>query len=622
MVLTTSIPIRCRRAFVGLALCLAFSACRLAPSSGPTVALIPSIRPTTRLSPIPTTDPHQTWSTNFGGVTDLAASGISPHENSTALDMANVNSGGKSVKAFGTIGAAGSGLTVSFWLPVLAGAETVDLTDKTLDMDLYLPDDSPIFGFFITVFGDPGYVQVRFAHASTTKGQWRTYAVDIKQVVALQTWRTDRWTSPGLTDAQAVEVLRNAREISIYGMVMKERPLAKSYFLIDRLGWKPSGPFPSYDSSVDSLRKYAEARNLPFGGLMEPEGVSDPEYLRTFIQEFNTTLGWSRFPDVEPSEGAYSFDESLNRTPYADYMNVHNKFKIIRYFFGDADWVPAWLPKKSYEDTKVVLSRYTSALADYYRGRTYIWIVFNEALRYDIPYQGYTGLGLKDRNQTPQTWYKSYSPFSKDPSDVALIEKAFHAAREADPDALLFLNEPSVEEMGTAKAEAYYALVTRLVADGTPIDGVGFECHFNLRPDGNFYTEVYKLAFDSEQGFTGVAANVERFRELGLKVAFTEVDLSVFVSDIDTTPRGQALLEKRRKLQADGYRSLLHIALTHNNVAAVNLFDWADQYSRDDPERGGWYSLEGYGNEIGLFDWYFEKKPSYDAVLAELKGSP
>jgi hypothetical protein len=337
MVLTTSFPMICRRAFIVLALCLAFSGCRPAPSFGPTAALIPSSGPATRPALIPTTNPHQTWSTDFGGVTDLAASGISPRENFAALDTTNVNSGGKSVKAFGTIGAAGSGLTVSFWLPVLVGTETVDLTDKTLDMDLYLPDDSPIFGFFITVFGDPGYVQVRFAHASATKGQWRTYTVDIKQVVALQTWKTNRWTSPGLTDAQAVEILRNAREISVYGLVMKEQPPAKSYFLIDRLGWKPSGPFPSYDSSVDSLRKYAEARNLPLGGLMEPEGVSDPEYLRTFIQEFNMTLGWSRFPDVEPSDGAYSFDESLNRTPYADYMNIHNQFKIIRYILIPCD---------------------------------------------------------------------------------------------------------------------------------------------------------------------------------------------------------------------------------------------------------------------------------------------
>jgi endo-1,4-beta-xylanase len=572
-------------------------------------------------SPAPTTDNYQIWSTNFNSVTDLAASGIAPNQNDAAIDKANVISGGKAVKVYGTIGAAGSGLSIGFTLSKLAGKDTVDLTEKTLNLELFLPGDSPIFGFFITIIGDPGgYVQVRLAHADEYRGQWHSYSVDIKQVVVLKTWKTNRWTSTGLTDTQAVDVLKNAKTISIFGLVLKDRKPAESYFLIDRLGWAPSGSFPAYDASKDSLRKYAQERNLPFGGLMDPEGVSDTEYIRTFIQEFNTTLGWSRFPETEPSGDAFTFDESWNRTPFADYMNTANGFRIIRYELGDSDWVPAWLPGKSYEDAKVILENYTHALVDHYRGKTFIWILFNELLRYDIPYKGYSGFGLKDRNQSPPTWYSSYSPFSNTPSDLALIEDAFRVARAADPDALLLINEPDVEEKGTSKAEAFYKLVAKLKADGTPIDGVGFEGHISLGQDGNFHQGPYRLKFDPEQGFTGITANVERYKALGLKVAFTEVDFSFYTADIDSTPQGKELLDRRRKLQADGYRSLLHIALTHDNVAAFNVFDWSDQYSRDDPERGGWYSLQGYGNEIGLFDWFYGKKPSYDAVLAELKG--
>jgi endo-1,4-beta-xylanase len=218
-------------------------------------------------------------------------------------------------------------------------------------------------------------------------------------------------------------------------------------------------------------------------------------------------------------------------------------------------------------------------------------------------------------------WYGSYSPFSNSPDDVALIEDAFRTARAADPDALLFINDASVEEMGTGKAEAFYKLAARLKADGVPIDGVGFEAHIGLGRDGNFFNDTGRLAFDPQLGFSGIAANIERFQALGLKVAFTEVDFSFYTADIDSTPQGLALLEQRRKLQAGGYRSLLHIALTHDNVVAYAVFDWADQYSRDNPERGGTYGLEGFGNEIGLFDWFYVKKPSYDALLAELKDS-
>jgi endo-1,4-beta-xylanase len=601
----------------------------MAMSGCQTITLTPSSSPTSTPHPSPTIDPYQTWSTNFGEVHDLAASGIAPHNNLAEIDTTNVNAGGKSVRAIGSIGSAESGLQIDFTLSKLAGEDSIDLSDKTLNLEMYLPTDSPIYEFFIVVFGGrsqapgKGWVVVRLAHAGGHRGKWRTYQVDIKQEIVLRTWKANSgFTGSGMTDQEVMDVLKNARQITVSGHVLKDRKPAESYFLVDRLGWEPSGPPPVYDASVDSLRKYAELQNLPFGGLMDLDGVSDPEYMRIFLQEFNTTLGWSTFPEVEAPGDIYVFDESWNPTPYADYMNAANGYRIIRYAIGDVDWVPAWLPGRSYEDAQVILENYIRALMDHYRGKTYIWILFNELMRYDIPYtSSYPGLGLKDRNQSPPTWHTSYSPFSNTPSDVALIEDAFRMARAADPDALLIINDASVEEKGTAKAEAFYKLVVKLKEDGTPIDGVGFQGHINLGQDGNFHEETYRLAFDPGQGFTGIAANVERYRALGLKVAFTEVDFSFYTADIDPTPQGQALLEQRRKLQADGYRSLLHIALTHDNVVAFNVFDWADQYSRDDPERGGSYSLEGFGTEIGLFDWFYGKKPSYDALLAELKGS-
>jgi GH35 family endo-1,4-beta-xylanase len=621
-----------------LVVSMAASGCGPKRPFGQAITLTPARPPKSTPTPSPALaktqspvlEPYQTWSTNFGEVHDLAASGIAPYQSSAEIDTTNVNSGGKSVKVFGTLGSAGSFLQIDFTVSKLAGESSVDLSDKTLNLEMYLPADSPIYEFIIEVFGGQnqapgsGWVQVRLAHADGYRGKWHIYQVDNKQDIILKTWRaTSGVIGSGMTDQDVLDVLKNARQITVIGHVLKDRKPAESYLLVDRFGWEPSGPPPVYDASVDSLRKYAELQNLPFGGFMDYDGVSDPEFMRVFIQEFNTTLGSSKFPEAEPPGDIFTYDERWNRTPFADFMNATNGYRLIRYAIGDTDWVPSWLPGKSYEDAKVVLEGYTNALVDHYRGKTYIWVLFNELLRYNIPYRSsYSGLGLKDRNQSPHTWFSSYSPFSNTPSDVALIEDAFRVARAADPNALLFINDGSVEEMGTGKADALYDLVAQLQEDGTPIDGVGFEAHINLGQDGNFHEETYRLAFDPEQGFTGIAANVERYQALGLKVAFTEVDFSFYTADIDSTPQGLALLEERRKLQADGYRSLLHIALTHDKVVAFNVFDWADQYSRDDPERGNLYRLQGYGNEIGLFDWFYAKKPSYDAVLAELKNAP
>jgi hypothetical protein len=229
---------------------------------------------------------------------------------------------------------------------------------------------------------------------------------------------------------------------------------------------------------------------------------------------------------------------------------------------------------------------------------------------------------LKDRNQSPQTFLNNYSPWSGSPSDVSMLEAAFRVASAADPSALLIINEGYSAAEGTPGGEALYNMVAQMKSDGTPIDGVGFEGHIALDQSGNFIEGNRDiLAFDPVYGFTDIAANVERYAALGLKVAFTEVDVTIYVGDIDTsTPAGQALLAQRRGLQAAAYRSLLHIALTHPNVVFFNLWDWADEYSWTDPE-WGWYPPPGFGNDLGLFDMSYQKKPSYYAVLDELKAT-
>ena len=566
---------------------------------------------------------YGSWSTNFAAVTDLAAAGINAYDASAAIDTTNVNSGGKSIKIYGIIGSRGSCLNLDFGLRGFAGQNSMDLSEDRLSVEIYLPADSPIFDLEINVNRGSQYVSVRLAHDAMYRGQWHTYTVDLREDISLKTWRTYTWlTSPGLTDVQVVEVIKNVQSISIIGMVQKDHTPAESYFLVDRLGWESAGPTPAYDASVDSLWKYAPA-SLPIGGLMDPDGVMEPEYIHNFVQEFNATPGGGLFPATEPAGDGFAYDESWSPMPYADYFQEKKGFPLLRYSgIGEtASWIPAWLLGKSYTQAQIILENFTHALVDHYKGKTAIWILFNELLRWDLNVGPYTGLGLKDRTQ-PQTG-DFYSPWSDNSSDVTMIEDAFRVARAADPNANLIINEGYSSAEGIANGEALYNLVTKLKSDGTPIDGVGFEGHYILDQSGHFHeTSPYSpvLAFDPVYGFTDIAANVERYAALGLKVAFTEVDVSIYVGDIDaSTPAGQALLAQRRALQAAAYRSLLHIALTHPNVVFFNIFDWADEYAWTDPEIDWAHLPAGFGNDLGLFDWFYQKKPSYYAMLDELK---
>ncbi|MGD0006603.1 MAG: endo-1,4-beta-xylanase, partial [Anaerolineaceae bacterium] len=382
----------------------------------------------------------------------------------------------------------------------------------------------------------------------------------------------------------------------------------------------PSGALSAYNPALDSLRKYAEARNLPVGAFIESSGSSDPQYLRTFLEEFDIGSTQAIFwPTTEPAGD--NFDAAVQVPADVFLENVAGRLgsPLIRYALQD---IPGWLPPKSYTDAQTILENYVGAQVSYHKGKTKIWYVFNELLRSDIGYVPYTGLGLKDRNSCPQTWENNCSPFSNSPSDVSQIEAAFRVAREADPDALLFLNDYAVE-IGTARAEAYYKLVVRLVHDGTPIDGVGLETHTMIDKDGkvNINGSGISLAFNSTDGLTGVAKDVERFKALGLKVDFSEVDVPIWTADIDSTPAGQSNLAKRVQLQAEVYRSLMHIALTHSNVVAFVFQGWADQYSWVNYTLDGIKYFQGYGDgDLGIFNMDYQPKLAYDALLDELKS--
>jgi GH35 family endo-1,4-beta-xylanase len=564
---------------------------------------------------------YESWSTNFANVTDLAAAGITAYDNAAAIDTTNVNSGGKSIKAYGTIGGSGELLDLGFTPWGLIASGTIDLSEKQLSIEMYLPADSPIYEFRIFLFYAGNYVVVKDAHTGLYKGQWHTYRVDLGQDISLKTWRTWAVASPGTTDAMVVDIIKHVQNIGIYGVVFKDHlPRAETYFLVDRLGWESASPLQAWNPAVESLRQYSTVA-LPIGGFIEPDGATTPEYMQHFVQEFNLTQAWGKFPTTEPTGAVFPYDEAWDPRADAEYFRETRGMPLIRYTGsgGDPNWIPTWLPEKNYADTQIILEKYIHTLVDHHKGKTYIWNLFNELLRYDLPFKAFTGFGLKDRNQSPPVATSEYSPWSASPSDLSMIEDAFRVARAADPQALLIINDAGNSNQGQVGAEAMYAMVAQMKADGVPIDGVGFEGHYSMAQDEHFYEGFVDVPFDQNYGFTGIAAMVERYAAIGLKVAFTEVDVPIYIGDIDTSSQaGRDLLAHRRQLQAAAYRSLLHIARTHPNVMAFHFWDWADEFTYNEPD--GFNPQLGYGYDQGLFDLSYQKKPAYSAVLEELKA--
>ncbi|MCL2191229.1 MAG: endo-1,4-beta-xylanase [Treponema sp.] len=162
---------------------------------------------------------------------------------------------------------------------------------------------------------------------------------------------------------------------------------------------------------------------------------------------------------------------------------------------------PEWQNREGIGRDEAIENLVTHAgtVAGHFRGRVISWDVLNEAIIDGPPNPGDWRASLR---QTP--WLKAIG--------VDHIEMLFRAAREADPDAMLYYNDYNEDYQD--KALAIYNMVRELNEKnpdvlGRPlIDGIGMQGHYLLNTD-----------------IKNVTASLERFLSLGLEVSITEMDI-------------------------------------------------------------------------------------------------
>ena len=132
-----------------------------------------------------------------------------------------------------------------------------------------------------------------------------------------------------------------------------------------------------------------------------------------------------------------------------------------------------------------------------------------------------------------------------------------------------------------------YRLVSELVAEGVPIDGVGFQSHLAV-----------------QYGFPeGMRQNLQRFADLGLDVAVTELDVRMQL------PADPAKLAT----QAGYYQRVFEACLAVTRCEGVTVWDYTDKYS--------WVpgAFPGQGAAT-LYDENLLPKPVYGTVRTALGG--
>ncbi len=595
------------------------------PTAAPTDLPTNTAQPTATAPGTPAPQDVPIYKNSFEGISDLATSGITSSNANVKITTENVDfaSGNKALEVSGTLpGAQWSNIFADFSMKKFIGEDTLDLSDKTIGYSFFIPKDSPIEGG-ICIWTMKGDKVVALGCGAGTQGEWADAQMDVAEI-----YKNGSWAYTNLSDEEAREVIKHCETISFVGGRKTEGTSVEAKFAMDNLNWIRSDRFNlPVDDSIDSLRKYAANKHFEFGLFTSDSLIFGPE---------NDPWNWKGDPwyaYIAAQEGAVNTVENSWPKANEDYSNfdydpLEDARILLEYQFGEAyhmpilgyglgvwySTAPQWVKELDFPTaTKALLLYHTEKDLRHTKGKNPVWLLTNEFIL-DLD-----GAGFKNRQGKLESG--QYSPWAANTTDSSLYKAAFIKAREVDPGATLMLNDWGDEDRGYIKSEFFYQFASGLKAEGIPIDGVGFQMHNYIDPNGKLvvFREWLPYDFSNTQRIdldtylNNVDLNVKRYASVGLKVAFTEVEGQIKFDDIDfTTPAGRTEYEKRLQYQADYFAGLLRIALENDNVIMFHMWGGTDKWQNVQP----W---PGYGNGF-IFDKNYNPKPAYDAMLELLKA--
>jgi len=251
-----------------------------------------------------------------------------------------------------------------------------------------------------------------------------------------------------------------------------------------------------------------------------------------------------------------------------------------------------WMQKiKDSTEMKAFMKDHITTIVSKYKGRIDSWDVVNEALNED---------GTLRKSVFLTALGEHY------------LADAFKLAAAADPKVDLYYNDYNNEE--PAKRDGTINLIKKIKAAGGKVDGVGIQAHWRLESPS---LEV-------------IENSILEYSKLGLKIAFTELDITVLPNpwdlkgaDVNQNFEGSAKMNPYPKTLPDSiqnklayrYASIFKLFLKHKDkISRVTFWGVHDEQSW----LNGW-PIKGRTNYPLLFDTRLKHKKAYDSVM-ELKN--
>lgn len=277
-----------------------------------------------------------------------------------------------------------------------------------------------------------------------------------------------------------------------------------------------------------------------YHGDKMPEKRFFEERVEKWLDVFNygtIPFYWGGF---EPKEGEPLTNSRMRAAKMLQENGVKVKGHPLCWHTACVDWLMEY-------DNKTILQKQLDRIyrdVTAFRGVVDMWDVINEVVIMPV-YDRYDN---------------AITRICKDLGRVRLVKEVFDAAKAANPDAVLLINDFNL-------SESYRILIDGCLNAGVPISAIGIQTH-------------------QHQGYMGrekLEDILERFSAFGLPMHFTEntlvsgdimpahiVDLNDYqVDEWPSTPEGE---ERQKKEWAEMYRILFE----HPLVEAVTGWDFAD----------------------------------------------
>jgi endo-1,4-beta-xylanase len=335
------------------------------------------------------------------------------------------------------------------------------------------------------------------------------------------------------------------------------------------------------EDSLKGLKDYYRDY-FPIGVAVSPRSFSGAEG-KLILKQFNsvTPENVMKPGPIHPEEKRYSWEGADRIVNFAQANGLKVRGHTLCWHQQTADWF--FKDAAGNRVTKEVLLKrlkdHITTVVTRYKGKIYAWDVVNEAI---------------DDDST--NFLRAASPWYQICGEDFIV-KAFEYAHEADPDAQLFYNDYNTER--PEKRERIYRLLKKLVDAKVPIHGVGLQGHWSI------FEPSEKELRDA----------IEKFSSLGLKIQFTELDVSIYPwekFDRERKPNeSDTFTPARERQQIEKYKMFFKVFRDHKDViTGVTFWNVSDKHTWLDS-----YPVKGRKNYPLLFDQNLRPKRVYWEVV-------